>query len=203
MHFSVSSACVTAVLVLPLLLSCVTTDVAARQIYSRSIAVGITGDEDPLRATTTEDSYEATVTHAATDEDFAEFDFDSDASTEAMDGRWIQKILQKRPSEKTQRSLRAQEAGGGDGDDASAFKSPGNPLSLGQVLANILYGPVWPANRTSAKCSEDMRIYNAFLQNFTLWATKSKYHLIIFLVLVRQNERVLSQCLHAYRSLIN
>lgn len=195
MHFSASSAHVAVVLVLSILLSCVT---GARRIHARSTAVGVSSNENsspphvfaaasdspnakklsevPNAAAdvTTVVSYEvtdsSTIANAVDDDDFAEFNFDSDDTTEATGDQWIQKILQRRMHAKTQRSVVAPE------DGASALKSPGNPLSLGQVLATVLYGPAWPTIHTNSKCSEDMRIYNMYLQNFTLWATKSKLY---------------------------
>lgn len=112
---------------------------------------------------------EITVAATATDiDDSAGVEFTFDYTTEETDSRWMQKIRRIRPSVNESKSLRVPE------DVTSAFKSPGNPMSLSQVIFNILYGPAWPATHVNYKCYEDMKLYNLHIQNSTLWATKSK-----------------------------
>lgn len=180
-----------------LLLSCATMDVETREIGDRTI---VSSDESTAptifvavsNSSTVEKLQDAPVVvedalaevyhvtdspvnnadvpepEVAAANDFVEFDITSDEITEATDRWWIQKIPRKQPSNKSPKNLRAPESG------PYTFKSSGNPLSLGQVIANVLYGPAWPAIHTSSECSEDMRTYNTHMQNFTLWAAKSK-----------------------------
>lgn len=177
MHFSVfslaSTAARIAVLVLPiLLLSCVTADVAARQIdVLPTAAAGVSGGQNPSAVAGYDDDAATGVSYEVTDSPESatvvpgvdEFDFGDDG-TDATGSPWIQKVPRTRPSAESPKSP--------DGP-GSALKSPGNPLSLSHVLSNVLYGPAWPATDASPRCSEDMRVYNAHAKNFTLWATKS------------------------------
>lgn len=227
MHFSVfsfpSAAVRIAVLVLPLLLLCVTTDVAARQIDARSIAVsasindnssapifGIAVSDSPVikklpevpGATVdviTEVSYGVTdsptgndvpesETTFATVDGLAKLDVTSNYENDLASSQWIQKVPYKNPSAKSSKSLNDPE------NEVSALKSLGNPLSLSQVLANIIYGPTWSAIDTNSKCSEDMRIYNLHMKNYTMWAAKSKY-ILLFLVYTMGNKIFNLTCL--------
>lgn len=140
---------------------------AAADDATSEVSYGVT--DSP--AGTDQPESETSAAAAVNDDDSAEFDFTSDdgtAETAETGSRWIQKVPRRRPSAKSAKSLNDASEG-----EASASTPPaGNPLSLGQVLANVLYGPAWSATDTSAECSEDMRIYNLHMKNFTLWAAK-------------------------------
>lgn len=52
-------------------------------------------------------------------------------------------------------------------------------VAFGQIIANVLYGEPWSAPDASPRCADDMKAYNLHMQNFTLWAARSKSYLFI------------------------
>jgi len=76
---------------------------------------------------------------------------------------WIQKIQNSKS-----RSL-----GLFQQNDTSKMSSR-KPLLLGHIISNILYGDPWSAPQTNLKCASDMRLYNIYMQNLTMWAFRSK-----------------------------
>lgn len=48
------------------------------------------------------------------------------------------------------------------------------PIWFGKIITNVLYETTWSTHQTNPKCTNDLQIYNKHIQNFTLWAAKSK-----------------------------
>lgn len=91
------------------------------------------------------------------------------AANENSDSRWVQRIQKVQRVQTTRsRSLEIPTK------NATVENHTGRPVTLGQIIANVLYGAPWPTSEANIKCANDMRLYNLHMQNFTLWAAKSK-----------------------------
>lgn len=53
-------------------------------------------------------------------------------------------------------------------------KSPVKSVWFGKIITNVLYETSWSTQQTNPKCARDIQLYNTHIQNFTLWAAKSK-----------------------------
>lgn len=104
---------------------------------------------------------------------------DNDNGNDQADGGsakvspWVQKIQNVRSKS---RSL---EAPSTQRTTDKNLPPGGTPVTLAQVISNVLYGSTWSAaaSQTNSKCADDMRAYNLHMRNFTLWAAKSKCEL--------------------------
>jgi len=90
-------------------------------------------------------------------------------ANENSGSRWVQKVRKVQKVQMARsRSLEAPTK------NATTPNHSGKPVTFGEVIANVLYGAPWPTSQANSKCANDMKLYNLHMQNFTLWAAKSK-----------------------------
>jgi len=90
-------------------------------------------------------------------------------ANENSGSRWVQKVQKVQKIQMARsRSLEAPPK------NTTTQNHPEKLITFGQVIANVLYGTPWPTSQANSKCANDMRLYNLHIQNFTLWAAKSK-----------------------------
>lgn len=88
--------------------------------------------------------------------------------------RWVQKVPKAQPGKSRLSGFRSLES------SATSQKNAGKQIvAFGQIIANVLYGAPWSASGANPQCANDMQSYNLHMQNFTLWAAKSKSYLFI------------------------
>jgi len=95
---------------------------------------------------------------------------ESNDANESVGSRWVQKV--QKVSVARSRSLEP------PAKNTTTQSYSGKSVTLGQVITNVLYGAPWPASQANSKCANDLKLYNLHMQNFTLWAVKSKRLLV-------------------------